>query len=370
MTQTQQDLLQLLNASLWQDASKISNHSDFNWKELYKLAKEQCVISIVADTFPWFEKEICPLSEKMNWLGFVIKIEQKNKELNTLIAKLFQHFKKTGLSPVLMKGQAFATNYPVPLHRQCGDIDIYFKHRPECQKAVEWSKTIDKYAANTFENKRERKHFTFSLQNEKIELHYLMCVFENDKFHKHLQEIIDWEFTHQDPLLVNIDGNLIETVPHTLSVLHQLIHIIRHLMEAGIGLRQFCDLAIYLNMYAEVIDKERLIKYLKELELYSISQSIGDLLVSHLGLPITKIPFPIDHSYTDFILNEIFTGGNFGKKRVEYRKHSSSFIRKINSILYFYRRYRLYKPILPTESKSYFLKKIKLNFKFLIQIHY
>lgn len=370
MTQTQQDLLQLLSASLWQDASKISNRSDFKWKDLYELSLEQCVTSIVADTFTFLEKGVCPLTEKMNWLGFVVRVEQKNKDLNILVGKLFHHFKKMGITPVLMKGQAFATNYPEPLHRQCGDIDIYFKHRAECEKAVKWGKGMDKIATNSFENKRERKHFTFSLQKETVELHYLMCVFENDKFHKRLQEIIDWEFTHQDPLLVDINGNLIETVPHTLSVLHQLIHIIRHLMEAGVGLRQICDLAVYLNMYAEVIDRERLIKYLKELELYSISQSIGDLLVSHLGLSIKKIPFPIDHSYTDFILNEIFTGGNFGKKRVEYRKHSSSFIRKINSILYFYRRYRLYKPILPTESKSYFLKKIKLNFKFLIQNHY
>lgn len=78
------------------------------------------------------------------------------------------------LSPVLLKGQAFAENYPYPLHRQCGDIDLYFKNRKDCKTAVAWAAKVEKSAAVSPENKRERKHFSFSLGSNEVELHYYM----------------------------------------------------------------------------------------------------------------------------------------------------------------------------------------------------
>lgn len=370
MNKAHEDLLFLLRLALWGKAENSACIEDIQWQSIQTLAKEQCLMGIIADSFMLLDECQSQGLNKFQWLGYVLQLERKNAQINGLIGRLFDKFHRMNLSLVLMKGQAFAANYPNPQHRQCGDIDICFKEREDCEKAVAWAIKVDKAAALSAENKRERKHFTFSIDGEVVELHYFMCLFENAKLQRRLQEIINWEFAHSEPLLVDIGGEQIESVPPTLSVLHQVLHITRHLLEAGIGLRQICDLAVYLKKCHNEIDGDRLNGYLEELQLMSTATALGYIMVEYLGLPKGFVPFGVNKRYADFILREVFDGGNFGKKKVAYRNVKSGAWRKMESIMYFYSRCQLYKPLLPMEARSYFWNKIKLNIKLLFVRHY
>lgn len=365
MNKTQQYLFSLLRLGLWgRDAMK--EFRDVDWGQVLTLATEQVVMGIVLDGMERLKGEAMPdKGMKLKWIGLSMQIERQNQKVNNTLCKLWGRLQEMGLSPVLMKGQAFAANYPVPLHRQSGDIDIYFKHRGECEKAVVWAKSIDMAAASSFENVRERKHFTFMIEDVTVELHYYMCLFDSPRLHRRLQNIIDEEFGKEKPFSSVIEGWAYETVPPTLSVLHQIIHISRHLLEAGIGLRQICDLALYIDKYHTQIDAIRLQEYLEELQLSTIAAALGDLLVCCFGLDRRKIPFPVCGVHTGFILQEIFEGGNFGKKKVTYRSHGNAVSRKLRSILFFYRRCKQYNELLPDETKHYFLNKISLNLRLL-----
>ena len=365
MNKVQTDLFGLLRLALWGRKTDAGEMSSVDWDAVYKLAMEQCVIGLVADSFGLLRESELKGLDKLRWLGYVIQLERKNSELNDLVVKLFGKFQSMGLAPVLMKGQAFATNYPVPLHRQSGDIDVCFRCHDDCERAVAWAVKVDRAAAVSADNRRERKHFTFSVGGNVVELHYFMCLFENGRLQRRLQEIIDWEFGHSEPLFVEIDGKRIETIPPTLSVLHQILHITRHLLEAGIGLRQICDLAVYLDRNHETVDAERLNGYLEELQLMDTAKALGYVMVEHLGLHPDFVPFGTDGKYAGFILQEVFEGGNFGRKKVAYRNGENGVRRKLLSIVYFYHRCRLYRHLLPMESKSYFLNKIKLNIRLL-----
>lgn len=370
MSKERKDLLRLLKCALWQDEKAAKSAHGVHWDKVYAIAKEQCVVGMIADVFRYLDEEQCNGDERLRWLGHVIRLERKNRNLNELAKKLFHKFQTMQLSPVLMKGQALAVNYPYPSHRQCGDIDVYFKNRRDCEKAVSWASKAAPPAAVSSENRRERKHFTFSIGGNVIELHYFMCLFENPRLQKRLQQIIDEEFANSEPFFADIDGEKIETVPPTLSVLHQIIHVSRHLLEAGVGLRQICDLALYLDKYDEWIDGDRLNGYLEALQLTTIAKGLGSVLVNCLGLKVEKLPFKADAQYADFILQEIFEGGNFGKKNVEYRERSNGLCRKIQSVFFFYKRCKLYRPLMPLEAKSYFRNKISLNFRLMTQHHY
>lgn len=370
MNQEQKDLLQLLRCALWQDENTARSLQDICWDKVFAIAKEQCIVGIIADGFRFYDEKQCCIDEKLRWLSHVVRLEKKNRSLNDFVGKLFRKFQSMHLSPVLMKGQAFAADYPNPLHRQCGDVDVYFKNRADCDKAGDWAVKVDELAADSADNKRERKHFTFSIDDNVIELHRFMCLFENSQLQKRLQQIIDDEFANSEPFFVDIDGEKIETVPPTLSVLHQIIHISRHLLEAGIGLRQICDLALRLDKYGDQLDKERLNGYLEELQLMVIAQGLGSVLVDCLGLKAEKLPFKADTQYAEFILQEIFEGGNFGKKKVVYRDNKNGLQRKLLSVIYFYKRSKLYSPLMSLEAKSYFWNKFWLNFRLMTKHHY
>ena len=204
MNMHQENLFLLIKSALWNDKQAALTVHDVDWNVLYKLAKEQCLVGVVADSFHLLSDEQCDGDDKLKWLAYVVRLERKNRETNLLVGKLFQKFHNMKLSPVLLKGQAFAANYPYSLHRQCGDIDIYFKNRNDCEKAVAWVAKVDAAAAESSENKRERKHFTFSIEGNVVELHYFMCLFENKQLQRTLQKIIDEEFSHSSPFFVDI----------------------------------------------------------------------------------------------------------------------------------------------------------------------
>lgn len=111
----QKNLFLLLKSALWNDELSARSVHDVDWGELYGLAKEQCLIGIVADSFQYLSIEQCNRNERLRWLVYVVSLERKNQEMNLLITRLFKKFHQMNHSPVLLKGQTFAANYPYPL---------------------------------------------------------------------------------------------------------------------------------------------------------------------------------------------------------------------------------------------------------------
>ena len=382
MSDIEKQLFCLLRLALWEDKGEVEDErkgeapmlaertqmanlavlTASEWNDVFELAKEQCVAEIVLDGINRLDAEVRPPQTLvLKWLGRMMMVEKRNLLLNKVVEKLFGKLHRMNLAPVLMKGQALSQNYPHPLHRTCGDIDVYFKHRSDCDKAVEWARGIAGKGVEGNDSPWERKHFAFFVNGTEIELHYQMCRFENKQLQRRLQEIIDDEFQRSSACCVKIGTAEIETVPPTLAVLHQLMHITRHLLEAGVGLRQICDLALYMDRHGEEIDVGRLKGYLHELQLERVTETLGSLLVNYMGLDSSKWAFGQDSHHLNFLVREIFDGGNFGKRRTEFQAQTHGLKRKWLSMRYFWKRCLLYRHLLPKESRGYFLSKLTTN---------
>ena len=148
----EKELFDLLKLSLWsrsvsslqqidgEDGAVVERIRDCSWKSLFELAKEQCVLGILADVLTNCKGNVEVSKDVLlNWIGLVMKLEQRNIKMNRMVISLFGKMRSLGLHPVLMKGQGFAQNYPNPLHRVCGDIDLYFKQQDDCKKAIDWA---------------------------------------------------------------------------------------------------------------------------------------------------------------------------------------------------------------------------------------
>lgn len=374
MKNVEKKLFDLLKLSLWSRSdSSLQKYTgeegtvaewlrDCQWKSLLKLSKEQCVFGILADVLATFKGNVeVSRDVLLIWIGLVMKLEQRNIKMNRMVISLFGKMRSLGLHPVLMKGQAFAQNYPNPLHRVCGDIDLYFKQQDDCKKAIDWAIRVGGYAHQGNESAWEHKHFAINLKGFEVELHYQMCRFENHRLQKRLQNIIDHEFAVNEPYYVRIEGEEIETVPPTLSVLHQLMHISRHLLEAGVGIRQICDLAVYIDRHCDEINADVLRRYVEELQLGEVAGALGYILVEMLGLKKEKWPLEIVADHAEFIIREIFDGGNFGRQRTAFQRNENVFVRKWHSMTYFVKRCLLFRHLLPAESRSYLLNKFLFN---------
>lgn len=82
------EFVPVIESALWNDELSARSVHDVDWGELYGLAKEQCLIGIVADSFQYLSIEQCYRNERLRWLVYVVSLERKNQEMNLLITRL------------------------------------------------------------------------------------------------------------------------------------------------------------------------------------------------------------------------------------------------------------------------------------------
>ncbi|MCD8237570.1 MAG: nucleotidyltransferase family protein [Prevotellaceae bacterium] len=328
MEKSQDLLLELLKSALWQKPSNPHLFEGADWKTIYQLAKEQAVIALCVDGINLLPAEQMPPAEwKSKWISAVMITEMKNRNQNAKVVLLIETLQKQGLHPVLMKGQSLAVEYPCPLHRTCGDMDIYFKEEDDVEKAIAWTKSCGYASSGIHEHDSP-----FTWQGEIVELYYWMALLYKKQYNKRLQEIISEEYRHNTPNVVRIGDLDVETVPVTLYVLYKMVHISFHFLNEGIGLRQFCDLAIYLKNHHAEIDFRKLNKWIEELGMERLAELYATFLCEELGLDSGIIPWITSSPYLYILHEDIFQGGNFGKLRFGFKGKSSFLVQKFKAL--------------------------------------
>lgn len=102
-----------------------------NWQHLYDTAKAQGVVAIVFDGVKRVMEQRgdnllgMPRSLKMRWLSVVDSVEKKSATYHKALEFIASACQKQGLSVMVFKGLSLSRLYPEPLHRECGDIDLY-----------------------------------------------------------------------------------------------------------------------------------------------------------------------------------------------------------------------------------------------------
>lgn len=370
MTQTQQQLFAVLRTALWLDDSESMEPATIDWPAVIALATDQAVQCLVYDVvrcLPAHKKP--PVEVTVTGMAHMLRTEQRNRHQCRVIAALFTELEQSqGLHPMLMKGQALGSLYPEPTLRQTGDIDVYLPTEDECGRAVAWAAQYDDDIERKWREQHHMHDYGCTIMDETVELHLRLETFTNPTLARRFTDIIDRELHNDEgPRTVTLGGRTIATLPPTLGVVHQLIHITRHLLEAGVGLRQLCDLAVFVCRRRDDINREQLQHYIDELDLTVVAAAIGHILHHNFGVPASMVPFATDDRYADFILNEIFSGGNFGVRLIEGRDNMPTLVRKLWSAVYFLKRCLRYRQILRKEARSYYISKISHNFARLLR---
>lgn len=349
-------LLDLLKSALWNSSLNESSIINADWDDIYRLAKEQAVLALCLDGINHLPPKLMPLEEcnREKWIAAMMKTERKNNIQNEKVTLLINEFRKIGLHPILMKGQSLATEYSNPIHRTCGDIDLFFRKKGEVEKAIEWAKCYGKCT-----NEQHEHDYPFIWNGEVVELHYWMALLYNKKYNRILQDIIENEYRNEKVNIVPIDGIGIETVPVTLYVLYQMVHISFHFLNDGIGLRQFCDLALYMRNHHDEIDFVKLNKWIHNLGMNQLAELYATFMCKKLGLETSAVPWNTESPYLGILCDDIFAGGNFGKLRFGFKGKTSFLIQKIKALPLHWKNYQRYHMLWTKETTASFISKWK-----------
>ena len=231
--------------------------------------------------------------------------------LNGKLAQVRELMDSANIRSVLFKGQGVALNYPNPLSRQCGDIDLYVGEK----NFLKGMDLLEPGVEHDVDVYKDMKHFTIDSDGVHVELHRIAEMLPGRKADREFQKWTVEELMGPDVRSVMIGGCEVDLPPVDFDTLYIMNHAWHHFINGGIGLRQLCDWTMYLHRFHDRIDVARLESNLKRFRLTRAWQVMSCFCVKYLGLPARECPL---HSgrygrEADKMLELVFSEGNFGK---------------------------------------------------------
>ena len=342
---------------------------EVDWKELYAIAKKQCLVGVLFDGIKKLPAEHVGMKKELllQWMAESQMLEKANVRLNDAAIQVSEWFRKKGFRTCILKGQGNALLYPNPYSRTPGDIDIWVEGGDK--RVISFVRSISPHEKACYH------HIEFpSYKGVEVEVHYhpsfLLCFWHNRKLQKYYERVKEEQFSHR--VMLGEQGEI--AIPTAeFNIIFQLTHIYAHLMNEGIGLRQLVDyyyvLCDFYKVYqnfskthpssltlkggstafpkplspqgtGDVTAPPRrseplrskvggpskvspncagwdrlgvLQKELKELGLWKFAGGIMYIMQEVFGMPASRLIFPPNEKYGRFVLNEVLEAGNFGR---------------------------------------------------------
>ena len=214
-----------------------SSLKEADWKELYAIAKKQCLVGVLFDGIKKLPAEHVGMEKELllQWMAESQMLEKANVRLNDAAILVSEWFRKKGFRTCILKGQGNALMYPNPYSRTPGDIDIWVEGGDK--RVISFVRSISPHEKACYH------HIEFpSYKGVEVEVHYrpsfLLCFWHNRKLQKYYEKVKEVQFLHRVKL-----GEQGEVAIPTaeFNLIFQLTHIYAHLMNEGIGLRQLVD---------------------------------------------------------------------------------------------------------------------------------
>ena len=336
-----------------------------DWKELYAIAKKQCLVGVLFDGIKKLPAEHVGMKKELllQWMAESQMLEKANVRLNDAAIQVSEWFRKKGFRTCILKGQGNALMYSNPYSRTPGDIDIWVEGGDK--RVISFVRSISPHEKACYH------HIEFpSYKGVEIEVHYrpsfLLCFWHNRKLQKYYERVKEEQFSHR--VMLGEQGEIaIPTVEFNL--IFQLTHIYAHLMNEGIGLRQLLDYYFVLCDFYKVYQNfsnpsvslskgsstfspspsssesgdvtalwcSEPLRYkvggpskvtpdcagwdrlgvvqeeLKELGLWKFAGAIMYIMQEVFGMSASRLIIPPNEKYGKFVLNEVLEAGNFGK---------------------------------------------------------
>ena len=224
---------------------------EVDWKELYAIAKKQCLVGVLFDGIKKLPAEHVGMEKKLllQWMAESQMLEKANVRLNDAAIHVSEWFRKKGFRTCILKGQGNALMYPNPYSRTPGDIDIWVEGGDK--RVISFVRSISPHEKACYH------HIEFpSYKGVEVEVHYrpsfLLCFWHDRKLQKYYERVKEKQFSHR--VMLGEQGEIaIPTVE--FNIIFQLTHIYAHLMNEGIGLRQLLDYYYVLCDFYKVYQK-------------------------------------------------------------------------------------------------------------------
>lgn len=308
MNTAEAELLKILSSALFKSEYQLNERIDYN-----KVLTEANAQSVLGLVYP-IVKSAPSLQPEWQEQFFVTVMQ--NAAIETGHAEIHRLLTSEKLPYVTIKGCASASYYPEPNLRCMGDVDFLVKET-DYERAQAF--LLENGFTSAHEDSSER-HKSFSKNNLLYELHIRVGGIPKGDVgalcKRKLSGMMDSEI-----ILSTDSGDFYVPNAHHHGLVI-LLHAVGHITSTGIGLRHVCDWAVFVNSMTEESFLQLFQSDLEEIGLWKFAKILTALCSVYLGMPEKQFAKGVDKSLIENMIEDILSGGNFGKKDKD-RYHGS-----------------------------------------------
>lgn len=298
----------ILRSGLWGGDSRTRGFSvsESERKVLYKMGYVQAVSGILA-----MGMDECGVdlgNDSIVWAKVLMYIERKGRKIEVLAQKIVKGLENEGLKAEVFKGPSVAKWYRNPLARSYGDIDVVVAEGNEKIEGL-----LSKWGV---ECKRLYEDVECSIEGVNVEFHQRRDFAYCPKDNRTLQQLVK-DFPNSNEVY--------------LACI--MVHLRRHLLAYGMGMKQVCDVAVMLRN-AE-LDMDFMAEIIRELHMERFCAALFGFLKRCLGVEV----FPIEPDCgrnSVFIEETVWRDGYLLKMQRENRSMGLSALRRVAGNAWFW----------------------------------
>ena len=300
-SQIKKTVLQLLSSALFQKL--FSAEKEVDWKAVFDECKAQSVVSTAFSALP---RNTVPQELYAQWKAIVnetIVINSKISYAHTMLNGLLN---QAQIPYVILKGCASAEYYDDPLLRTMGDVDFYVP--PACFEKADKLLLKNGFKSNEINHEYEK---AYTRDDVVFELHNTVNGVPGGKVGADIRHYFDDIFEKSELKHFDLAEYYSPSPFHHGLVM--LLHVARHMVTGGIGLRHFCDWAVFVDKtgddFVQLFEKR-----LKQVGLWKFAQILTQFCTEYLGLSEQAWSGEADKRLLVELKEDVFAGGNFGHK--------------------------------------------------------
>lgn len=267
-----------------------------DWRKFHATAKQQGVTAIVFNQIKSIPKEFAPPKDLIfKWISQTISIEEQMKNKENIASEFADLLYERGVNLVVLKGLAYAANFPNPYHRESGDLDFFLLGKKEDGDNI----AIEIGAAM---KEAGYKHSHLYYKGLTIENHSFLTSFDNSKrgiaTEQKLQELINIGYSP-------IDGTKLLKPSADFTALFLIKHALRHFIKEGIRLRHVLDWAFFLKSESKNVNWEEIIPLMEECKILNFAKVLTCVCNTRFGMNIAIDGLDDNMGITESVVSDI-----------------------------------------------------------------
>jgi hypothetical protein len=245
--------------------------SDLDWELLYRLSAKHSVSNMVFYGIDRLrDKQTLPEEVIMKFHNDCKKAIAKEATQHIALEQLLEAFEENKILSIPLKGSLMKYLYPRPDMRLMADVDLLIKE----EQALQVKNLIQTFGYTMHhQDQNHDVYYRKPFMNVEIH-HHLISV--NSPYRDYLEKT--WDRAYLKP-----DCHYTYQLTHEDFYIYLLIHLAKHYLSGGTGIRSVMDIWVYNKRYKAIMNWEYIKAELEKIDIWEFAQNIEGLSEAWFG---------------------------------------------------------------------------------------